>query len=688
MSQSQTLVTASQVRALLLAHLRVDDKLAQLSTVAPADEQATHALIAGLAGGQWKIVLGCARALGHAGEECAELAAEGLLKCLIHPYPEVRADAANGLLALSTLVPVDLDPLWEAMLGEEEPRAFLAIGGVILSCLRSGAPAPPHWGSKLHEILQQILDLRLTQLPLSGSIPERHILSLQAPPSPTGLMDRLLGRKQPLELVQREDPAPRPVYPENRRILADEGDRFRDAPGVIALLVVIYCYVPAEPKARLDLVLELVQMPLSTFATSETLAVEAAKLVRDTPAKMALLASMWGWGRSYEPTWAGRLALAAAQARPDLRLPLLQFLRARQSHIDWAGWANSLGEASPVDLEPIVAAALAAPESELGGWMKLLSRAPVEHIVAALARALTADDKQVASDALERLLQYGEPVPWLLNDIHRLREKWAKEPAMLNGLNALMKTAVAAPAPSPSGMREPDLVVEWTLEEGAENPFAPSAELSWQESLGLLEAFAAPEGPVHLITSSLLVTFGSEPTPTLRSLPFEAVGKGLSLLAVGHRGDLLFVARDGQARRLYLLRAGASEFQPIEPPLSRQESPEPGELHSDGISYGWVKRDGVRFYIEPTTLSLVTTSWPSSMEPLEVGKITTRDVFLPPLGFGFSSCGSYRVCESERLAIRTGLENPIHSQGRSDGRLALHLEVFPSRLHRIYLWRP
>lgn len=698
MSTSHTLVTATQVRELLLAHARVKDKLDQLSVLAPADPQAAEALIAGLAGGQWKIVLGCARALGHADENCAEIAVEGLLKCLGHPYPEVRTDAAAGLLALSSLVPIPLDPLWEALMNEESPHAFLAIGRVILSCLRSGSPAPSHWGPKLHEILEQILELRLTELPLSGTIPPRHTLSLEAPSSAPGLVDRLLGRKQSQQLVQRNDPAPRPVRPENRRFLVDEGDRYRNTPGIIGQLAAIYACTPAEPKARLSLVLNLVQMPLSNFASSQTLVIEAAKLVRDTPGKTALLASMWGWGREYDPTWTGRLAFAAAQARPDLRLPLLQFLRARQSHIDWAGWAKSLSEVSPIDLEPLVAATLAAPEAQLAGWMKLLSQAPVMHIVPALARALAADEQRVASDALERLLQHGQPVPWLLNDIHRLREKWAKEPAMLNSLNSLMRMAIAVPAPRPAGMREPDRSVDWTVEDIATNPFAANQEQSWLDGLEYLEAFYVSGGRIHLLTGSALILFNADETPLVRPLPPETAGSGMSFLAAGHDGDLLFLG-PGEQPHLYLLRADTTEFRCLRPSLPREEAPSSGELLSDGTSYGWTKvverqgqvegglslRKEVTYRIDPESDTLETT-WLAAMWPLEVPTIETADLFLPPISFGFSSCGSYRVCTSEGLAIRTGEENPIHSQGRSDGRLAIHLEVFPSRLCRVYLW--
>jgi hypothetical protein len=76
------------------------------------------------------------------------------------------------------------------------------------------------------------------------------------------------------------------------------------------------------------------------------------------------------------------------------------------------------------------------------------------------------------------------------------------------------------------------------------------------------------------------------------------------------------------------------------------------------------------------------------MRPLTTPSIETADPSLPPLAFRFSPCGGFRLCDSAGLAIRTSEENPVHSQGRASGKLALYLEVFPSRLCRVYLWEP
>lgn len=700
MSQSYAFLKAAQVQEILLSHTRDTDKQKRFADSAPADIPAAHALVGGLAGGQWKVVQGCARALGHAKPESASVAVDGLLKCLNHPYPEVRTEAARSLDALAFLVEIPLEPVWEAFLGEEETSAFLALGRVLVGCLRSGSPAPLAWAPKLHDLLTRIQELSLTELPLGGVVPERHIMTLAPPTSSPGIVARLMGRNQPRELVSRTDPAPRPVRPENRQFLKDLGDRYRDTPEVISLLATIYSRVPANPTERLSLVLKLCQMPLASFPTSEALVLLAASLVRDNPGKMALLASMWGWGRTYEPTWTGRLALSAAQARPDLRQPLFQFLRARQSRIDWTGWANSLREADPIDLEPLVAATLAAPESDLGGWMKLLSQAPVEHTVPALARALGSSEKAVASDALDRLLQYGQPVPWLLNDIHTLRKHWAKEAAMLKGLDTLMRLAIATPTPLPAGKRLPDLTVEWTLEDSAANPFLQGQVLSWVDGLQQLNAFYVQGGEVHLTSSAVMVSLVPDLPPLVRALPGETMGAGVTLLAAGPDGGLLFAGRGQNQVNLYLLRAGASEFSRLQPALPVDELPSPREVMWDGAGYGWsktVEREGqvegglslrkeVAYRVDAETGAL-QTMWSETMRPLEVAKIETADPVLSPLGFHFSTCGGYRVCDSEGLAIRTGMENPIHSQGRAEGGLALHLEVFPSRLCRVYLWQ-
>jgi hypothetical protein len=699
MSQSPILLKASQVSELLLSHDKDVEKMTKLSATAPADLEATRALFAGLNSRQWKVVVGCIRALGNAGEESAEVAVEALLTRLCHPFAEVRLEVAKSLTNLSQLAEIPLEPLGEAFLGEEEMQSFLALGRAMVSVLRTGCPVPSGWANNFPSLLKQIRELHLTELPLSGTIAERHQETIATQPPSTGLVARWLGRQRPPAIPLPAGPSPRPVRHEARRFLTDLGDRYRDVPEVISLLAKIYTYMPADPKARLSLVLDLCQMPLATFETSEALVILATGLVRDNRDKMTLLASMWGWGRSYDPTWTGRLALSAATARPDLRLTLFGFLWARQSRIDWNGWANSLRQATPFELEPLVAAALEAPEPDLQGWMRLLSQAPVEHIIPALARALGSSEKAVAGDALERLMLYGQSVPWLLNDIVSLRQHWSADPAMLRGLDTLMRNAIATDTPLPPGKREPNLIGEWTLEDSAANPFAHGEERNWRDGLPHLSAFHVSGQDLYLITSGLLVSFARDSAARVLALPEETAGAGMTLLAAGPTGDLLFAGGGRSQVYLYLLRPQSAAFRRLEPSISADDLPGPREMMTDGTGYGWAKvverksevegglslRKEVAYRVDPEEASLQTL-WTDGMRPLETVVLETSDPILPPLGFHFSACGGYRICDSQPLAIRTGTENPIHSQGRFEGKLALHLEVFPSRLCRVYLW--
>ena len=149
MSPTQNLLTAPQVRALLSSNSSDADKVKALAVGAPADLEATRALIAGLGGVRWKVVLACAKALGQATEACAEVAVAGLLPCLNHAYSEVRAEAGQSLGTLSLLAEVPVISLWEAFLGEEEMRAYHSVGRTLLACLRTwGYPASATWAPK------------------------------------------------------------------------------------------------------------------------------------------------------------------------------------------------------------------------------------------------------------------------------------------------------------------------------------------------------------------------------------------------------------------------------------------------------------------------------------------------------------------------------------------------------------
>ena len=701
MSRAKTRFSASQVRELLSAKVSDAEKMTRLGDVGPADLEAVRLLIAGLEEGQHRIVLGCAEALGEADAQSAEEAVAGLLPHLNHSYPVVRAVVAQSLARLCFLAEVPVIPLWEALLGEEELTAYFAIGRALLTCLRTSCPpVPASVGKKLHALLTEILDLRVTHLPLAGDVSRRNEPSGHRA-QPPGIMARLLGA-QP-QAGPPPDPPPRPLVMDKRRFLTPDEDRVRDMPEVVSLLAQLYVYVPSDARARLSLLLELCQMPLSSFETSESLVLVAAGLVRDNAEKAALLASMWGWGRAYDPTWTGRLALSAARARPDLRLPLFQFLRARQARIDWTTWANSLRELSPIELEPLLAATLAAPDSDLGGYMRLLSQAPIEHIVPALARALNSAELEVAAAALERLLERGQPVPWLLNDIQSLRQRWAMEFAFLKGLDMLMshpRPPSTAEDPLPEGTREPDWIVEWMLEDDAANPFSQGRVMPWRESLQQLNAFYVKGGDLQLLSTSKLVTMSREAAPVARSLPAETTGAGMTLLAAGDDGNVLFVGRGREQVYLYLLWRGARDLHRLEPSLPSDEVPAPGQVMTDGRQYGWAMqlerqsraaeggltlRKDVAYSVDPEAGQLRPV-YLDGMRPLETMKIETADESLSPLAFRFSLCGGFRVSQSEGLAIRSGEENPVYSQGRVDGKLAIHLEVFPSRLCRVYLW--
>ena len=671
-----------------------------LALLAPVDLEATRALTIGLNARRWRVVLGCARALSRSTGQGADLATSGLLVRLHHPYAEVREEAAKSLAALSQLVEVPLEPLGEAFLGEEEMAPFLALGRTILNVLRSGCPAPVSWADPFQAALSQIRDRKLTELPLGELTTQRSQTPITVETPSPGLMSRLLSRPQ-TPTPDHTDPPPRPGRPETRRFLTDLGDRLDDVPEVLSLVCGIFSYIPTNAKARLALILDLCQMPFATFETSESLVLLAANQVRDERDKTAFFSSMWGWDRSYDPTWTARIALSAAQARPDLRLQLFESLWARQSRIDWNGWANSLRQASPFELDSVVAAALAAPESDLEGWMKLLSLAPVEHIVPALAHALGSSEKPVAYDALERLLLWGQPVPWLLNDISHLREQWSEDPDMLRGLDTLMRKAIALDAPLPEGMRQPDQMLEWTLEDSAANPFLSNTAKDWRENLQLLNACYIPEEGLHLITATRVVSLRLDDIkPNAVVLPDDTVGSGITILAVGHQGELLLAGRGRSQTFVYRLPAGASAFQQFEPSLPAENLPNRGELLTDGTNYGWAKviespgqnttdlslRKEVSYFVDLQT-SRLESSWREGLRPMEKRSIETSDSALPPLTFQFSACGGYRINDIQSLAIRTGSENPIYSQGHVDGAVALHLEVFPSRLCRVYLWK-
>ena len=238
--------------------------------------------------------------------------------------------------------------------------------------------------------------------------------------------------------------------------------------------------------------------------------------------------------------------------------------------MDWTNWASPLSKAGADELEPLVAAAVQAPKGQLEGWMRLFAEAPVGLILPFLARTLHCGIEPLVKVTVERLKAYGQPVPEVLGDTEAWKQRWSSSPKILSELDSLIGQSRRPDSDSaqlPSGLREPEIVAEWTLPETMRNAFSNGQAQPWTEALRGLSAVRGSGGELYLLTTEALVEMASG-----RLTPWPNHGHSLTLLAEGANGELLFRGRGGSNVPLYLWTPGGS-FRQLEPPLPDDEVP-------------------------------------------------------------------------------------------------------------------
>ena len=693
MSQQPPL-SAQRVTELVTSTRDDVERMSALERGRPADRAATMALLEGLKWWQWRVVMGCAHSLGAASEGAPE-AVEGLLSALRHPESSVRNAAAKSLGKLTERVSVSPLPLFEAYLTEETHLAFLETGRALLASLKTSTLTPEQ-GLRLQKILEQMEAVKLRHLPIGGTMVARG----PAPsPRPVGFLARLMGKAPPAEPPPRVPPA------DDRIFLEPEDGQLHDYPEIVSQVAQVYAKAPGDPEVRFALVLKLCRMPLAYFVTTTGLVLLAAELADTLERRAALLAEVPRWVTPGDPTRGNRLACSLASAVPSLRLDLFRLLLQKQESMDWSNWSYPLRNATPAELEPLVEAALEAPEKDLLSWLRLLKETPVEPVLPVLGRALHSQTLGAVTASLERLRKFGQPVSEQIGDAELLKQRWADQPSVLQPLESVVGQSArpSGGTTAPAGFQEPLKTAEWTLPEMACNPFSRGEKQDWKESLRQLDAFCTDGETFFLTTTEQLVLLRSGQPPRPFPWPENFRGVGLSLLAVGLQGELLFQYAGGSQAHLFLWSSAEGNFRRVQPSVPDDEVPNGTNFVTDGRNYGWAEA-GVwkmsHFESDPghhadiayhldrgsATLRAVKADELKGMRPVEGHKLDTGDYHQTTLEFAFSQDGAFRLCDARRLAIRASGENPIHSSGRTDGKWALHMEVFPSRLCRLSFW--
>lgn len=691
MKDARQPLSAKQVRSLVSSSSDDVTRMYALKNGRPVDRAAIQAMVEGLGWWQWRVAMGCAFGLGGSVEGVDE-AVRGLVSALSHYESSVRSAAAESLAELARSEAAL--PLFQAYLAEESHLTVIEIGQALLATPLTTL-ARTH-SNVLQDLLQRIESLQLSRLPLGGTIARR------LPPSPTappvGFFSRLFrsAPRPPVQQASYQVPTER-----EREFLTREGDQIEDYPGIVDQLAEIWERLPGDRETQFQLVLKLCRMPLTHFQTTSNLVHLAARMADTKERQGELLSEATQWTIPSDPTRPNRLACGLARSHPELRLPLFVQFLALGGPMDWTNWAYPLSKAGADELEPLVAAANQAPKGQLEGWMRLFGEAPVGLILPFLARTLHCGIEPLVKVTVERLKAYGQPVPEVLGDTEALKQRWNSSPQILSELDSLVGQSRRPDSSSlelPPGLSEPVLVAEWTLPETMRNPFSNGQAQSWTEALRGLSAVRGSGGELYLLTTEALVEMASG-----RLTPWPDHGHSLTLIAEGVKGELLFQGWGGSNVPLYLWTPGGS-FRRLEPPLPDDEVPNGENLVSDGRNYGWAEagvwkmshfesdpghHEDIAYRLDRSSgkLSAVKAASLKGMSPVEARKLSTDEYKARGLQFTFSPDGAFRSCVAEGFAIRAGAENPMKGEGRASGKWALYLEVFPSRVCRVYVWQ-
>ena len=693
-------INAFQAQALIRSRAEDTTRMAKLSEHAPKDRSAVLVLVEGLGHHQWRVALGCALSLGGAKDGASEAVA-GLQRALSHSESSVRGDAAGSLALLTQHADIDLDVLWQAYQCEDDMPAFLEMGKALLAALEKPQTPPPHLSETVRDMLEQISVASLTHLPLGG---ESQLFP--TPESLSGPRPSLVTRLMTITGLVKPEPSPRLRKSERGCFLEPKADRWEDYPEVISGLAAIYAALPvSDPDRRQELVLKLCKLPLSYHVTTQRLVLVAAGLAKTPKHRATVIAGIREWGGGSHETKASRLAHSVAQAYPDWRTDLFTALLDIQAGMDWTNWAYSLKSVPTEELTPLLEAMKTAPEKQWESWFKLFDEAPVAATLEAIVQVLECSNAALVRSALRRLRAYGQPLPSLSPLFEKLKERWSDESDILELLGEVegqTKAVGAVDGPLPEGLREPRLMVEWTLDETARTPFSPDKPQAWGESLNQVRGLYVQGGPFYLFTSEKVVVLNTQGPPGVSAVPPEVVGTGFQFLCAGPAGELFLNGPYASQVDLYLLTPQKTHVQRLTPPIPDDEAPKNGDLMGDGKHFGWSKTvwkmshfesdpghdEHITYRLQPASgrLEKLKGALPPGMVPVSTDSIYTCNYSSSPLSFSFSKDGAFRICETEGLAIKTTAENPVHSSGRADGKLALHLEVFPSRTCRLYLW--
>ena len=332
----------------------------------PSGLSAILALAQGTRHRQWRVAMVCCEVLGKA-ESHQDQALPSLYQALEHSQSSVRYAAAEALGTLAESTEVSARRLWDSLLQERDPLTAEKLAAALTAALPSDF-ALEHTRELLN-LVQGGFQKSSATLPLKGG-----------------------GGETVLEAGERESD-------------------LRDVYGIFTCLLSALGKAPGVEKERFEFLLSILNIWILCRHYSGQRVAALLSLTNTEEDKQRLLETA--------AQTSGQYAFRGPEfqlltLRPEWAAEILRRRLARDCPWDRSNWPYRLKGLSQQHLGPVVELFQEFKGEPRATLFKLLAEAAVGPQVPGLGLCLESDDEVLVKDTLERLKQYRQPVPELL----------------------------------------------------------------------------------------------------------------------------------------------------------------------------------------------------------------------------------------------------------------------------------
>lgn len=628
------------------------DRMIAISKQVPTDLDAVKAVGEGIFGPEWRVSLGCCRALGNA-EAALPQAVDYLVAGLAHKHDSVRRDAASALKKLGRRTPLPGELLWQHL----QKESYCLAAFELAAALAVSSP-----GDLTEQTTSQILDLLKTWFTSGGSIP----------------------------IVPADCQVPR------EEVFTPRPDGYlEDTYGIACGLMDTLIRAPGLEEERFNFFLKYLQAEYGSQSYTGCRVKGLLALCTTDKRRTAILEAASSGRRSAQ----GHPNLSLLREKPEWAADILERHLTAELPVDVTNWKHFLGKMAPEHMEPLSSLFQRLTTEHQLSLINLLPAVPLEAILGGIESCLNSEEEKLVVWALNRLQDYQQPVPTLLPSLFRLRESSAN-PTIRDLCGDIIGQSGGVSddktQSAPQG-RYPTLQLEIQLDQ-----FGPEQK-PWNEILMPCRVHYTGE-QILIRTPTGLSCFKLQDNQANSPRRVDlSEDSDLSVALVGENGDVFLTDSASNYVKYHLLRD--SELIALQPRIPFDHRPSQQDLKFNGKEYGWSIRAWIMSHFEhdPGHHEDVAYTIVPSKGAIRTGlsKGYWREISCPHLSVGFTRSvlssepllkfryvpeGGFRVLKSHGLVLAADKDNPIDSAASSDGKVTVLVDAFAEGRLRVSLW--